>query len=63
MKSRTPNDEYLVIEFENRCNDPFHLSYDKFNKEWDIHAFGKVLHSFESLKDAKECAEILKRSV
>jgi hypothetical protein len=59
----TPNSEDLVIEFENRCNDPFQLSYDKFNKEWDIHALGKVLHSFELLEDAEACVEILKKSV
>ena len=62
----TPNAEDLVIEFENQSGRKYSIFYnpqkgDRWTIMSDIEGF---IHThFTLLKDAEECAEILKRSV
>ncbi len=54
--------EDLVIEFENQSENKGKIRYRKDYYEWEVSLDGNAIY-YKLLKDAKECAEILKRSV
>lgn len=61
--SKAVEAEDLVIEFKNKSGHKGKIRYNKDCYEWEVSLEGDAFIYYKDIKDAKECAEILKRSV
>ena len=61
----TPNAEDITIKFENQSGNKFIMYYEDFSDDWVIEEEGYegTYLVFESIREAEEAVNIIKRSV